>query len=55
MAVIAQLLQAGRLTDGVVVGKILRRLEEGRPNESMCRHSGGCNELEVTRCTEVMV
>ena len=45
MEVIAQLPQAERLEHGrgstVVVGKILRRLGEERPNESMCLQNAG--------------
>jgi hypothetical protein len=60
MEVIAQLPQAERSGHGggstVVVGKVLLRLEEEYPNESMCLQSAGHNESELTRCgTELMV
>jgi hypothetical protein len=60
MEAIAQLHQAERLGYGrgstVVAGKVLRRLEEEHPIESMCLQSAGHNESELTRCgTELMV
>src|SRR6202041_2341094 len=60
MEVIAKLPQAERLGhrsgSTVVVGKLLLRLEEERPNESMCLQIAGHNESEVTRCgTDLIV
>ena len=60
MEVIVQLPQAERLGhrngSTVVVGKVLLRLEEEHPNESMCPQSAGQNESELLRRgTELMV
>jgi hypothetical protein len=60
MEAIAQLHQAERLWHGrgatVVVGKVLLRLEEERPIESMGLQSAGHDESELTRCgTELML
>jgi hypothetical protein len=60
MGVIAQLPQAEHLGQGngspVVVGKVLLRLEEERPNESIRLQSTGHNEPGLTECgTELMM